>query len=252
MYGAQRYRHIGRKTGLVSTEKNFVPRPVLFKLGYVWIDWKWSSLFIYKNKARHAVHTIVSWSNPKQWLMVHTSDSMITIPLITHTVTIFTREIGKLKTHSPILSIHVMLLAPNFTNTPTCWKMMNAWIFGTDVIIFHHGYAIWEYFHQTSRSLWTCNPHCSDVIINTMGSQITGLLIVCSAVWSSLDQGKLQSSTSLAFVRGIYWWPEESPNNGPVTRKCSYLMTSSSRDLLPFHLVYPYAIAQYDGNYEPC
>ena len=33
------------------------------------------------------------------------------------------------------------------------------------------------------------------------------------------DQRKQQSSASLAFVRGIHWWPVDSPLKGPVTRK---------------------------------
>ena len=32
---------------------------------------------------------------------------------------------------------------------------------------------------------------------------------------------KHQRSTSLAFVRGIQWWPVDSPGKGPVTRKIS-------------------------------
>ena len=34
-----------------------------------------------------------------------------------------------------------------------------------------------------------------------------------------LSQRKHQSSASLAFVRGIHWWPLDSPHKGPVTRK---------------------------------
>ena len=44
--------------------------------------------------------------------------------------------------------------------------------------------------------------HYSDVIMSTIASQITGVLIVCSTVWSGADQRKHQSSASLAFVRG--------------------------------------------------
>ena len=33
------------------------------------------------------------------------------------------------------------------------------------------------------------------------------------------DQKKHQSSVSQAFVRGIHWWPVNSPHKGPVTRK---------------------------------
>ena len=48
--------------------------------------WGWlfetpSSLLLrhYKNIVRHTAHTIVSWPNPKQWLMIHTSGLMMII-----------------------------------------------------------------------------------------------------------------------------------------------------------------------------
>ena len=66
--------------------------------------------------------------------------------------------------------------------------------------------------------------HCNDVIIGTMASQITSLAIVYSTVYSGADQAKHQSSASLAFARGIHWWPVNSPHKGPVTRK-----------MFPFH-----------------
>ena len=50
------------------------------------------------------------------------------------------------------------------------------------------------------------------------------VLIVCLTVCSGADQRKFQSSTSLAFVRGIQRWLVDSPNKGPVTRK-----------MFPFH-----------------
>ena len=52
-----------------------------------------------------------------------------------------------------------------------------------------------------------------------MASQITSLMVVYSTVYSGEDQRKYQSSTSLAFVRGIHRWPVNSPNKRPVTRK---------------------------------
>ena len=55
--------------------------------------------------------------------------------------------------------------------------------------------------------------------MGAMASQITSLTIVCSSVYSGTDQRKHQSSTSLAFVRGIHRWPVNSPHKGPVTRK---------------------------------
>ena len=69
--------------------------------------------------------------------------------------------------------------------------------------------------------------HYSGVILCAVASQITGVSIVCSTVWSSTDQRKYQSSASLAFVKGIHLWPVDSPHKGPVTRKCFHLMTSS-------------------------
>ena len=61
--------------------------------------------------------------------------------------------------------------------------------------------------------------HYSDVIMGTMASQITSLTIVYLTVYSCRDQGKHQSSASLAFVREINRWPVNSPHKWPVTRK---------------------------------
>ena len=52
-----------------------------------------------------------------------------------------------------------------------------------------------------------------------MASQITGVSIDCSPVRSGSDQGKHQSSASLAVVRGIHQRPLDSPHKGPVTQK---------------------------------
>ena len=55
--------------------------------------------------------------------------------------------------------------------------------------------------------------------MGVIASQITSLTIVYSTVYSDADQRKHQSSTSLAFVRGIHWGPVNSPHKWPVTRK---------------------------------
>ena len=55
--------------------------------------------------------------------------------------------------------------------------------------------------------------------MRAIASQITSVTIVCSIVCSGTDQRKHQSSTSLAFVRGINRWPVNSPHKEPVTRK---------------------------------
>ena len=54
--------------------------------------------------------------------------------------------------------------------------------------------------------------HYNDVILSAMASQITGVSSVCST-------RKHQNSASLAFVRGIHWWPVNSPHKSLVTRK---------------------------------
>ena len=61
--------------------------------------------------------------------------------------------------------------------------------------------------------------HYSDVIMGGMASQITGISIVYSTVYSGTVQRKYQSSVSLAFVRGIHRRPVNSPHKGPVTQK---------------------------------
>ena len=52
-----------------------------------------------------------------------------------------------------------------------------------------------------------------------MASQIISLAILYSTVYSDADQGKHQSSASLAFLWGIHRWPVNSRHKGPVTRK---------------------------------
>ena len=55
--------------------------------------------------------------------------------------------------------------------------------------------------------------------MGVMESQITSLTIVYSTVYSGADQRKYQSSTPLAFVRGIYRRLVNSPHKWPVTWK---------------------------------
>ena len=75
------------------------------------------------------------------------------------------------------------------------------------------------YVWKCSPSNWSVVAHYSDVTTSAMASQITGVSIVCSTVCFGVDQRKYQSSTSLAFVRGIHRWLMDSPHKGQVTRK---------------------------------
>ena len=61
--------------------------------------------------------------------------------------------------------------------------------------------------------------HYNDVIMGAIASQITGLTIIYSTVYSGADERKHQSSASLAFVWGIHRWPVKSPHKKPVTWK---------------------------------
>ena len=74
--------------------------------------------------------------------------------------------------------------------------------------------------------------------MSAMASQITGASIVCSIVCAGADQMKHQSCAPLVFVRGTHRWPVDSPNEGPVTRKCFHLMTSScTKQPTPYALI---------------
>ena len=75
---------------------------------------------------------------------------------------------------------------------------------------------------KESQLPWYCLQFCKhygDDIMSAMASQITGVSIVCSTIWSGADQRKHQSSMSLAFARGIHQWSVDSPHKVPVTRK---------------------------------
>ena len=58
-------------------------------------------LWLHKNIERHTAHITVSWPNPKQWVMVYTSDLMMIIRQSIYILSIITREMGIVKTHSP-------------------------------------------------------------------------------------------------------------------------------------------------------
>ena len=84
--------------------------------------------------------------------------------------------------------------------------------------------SIWRmcvgYDTKKSCSGWNlfAKNHYNDVIMVKSASLITSLTIVNSTVYSSADQRKLLSPTSLAFVWGIHRSPVNSPHKRPVTR----------------------------------
>ena len=71
--------------------------------------------------------------------------------------------------------------------------------------------------------------------MTAMTSQITNLTTVYLIFYSGADQGKHQSSASLAIVRGNHRWPVNSPHKGPVTRK----MFPFDNVIINVRIVYP-------------
>ena len=74
---------------------------------------------------------------------------------------------------------------------------------------------IWYHLHFWVQTTSPGALQYCDVTMGAMASQITSLTIV----YSRADQRKHESSASLAFVRGILRWPENSPHKWPATRK---------------------------------
>ena len=101
---------------------------------------------------------------------------------------------------------------------------------------FMHCRDLWaDIIHVTEVPAWSWF-HYNDVIMGPIASQITGLTIVYSTVYSDADQRNHQSSASLAFVRGIYRGPMNSPYKWSVTRK-----------MFPFD-----DVIMFIGRYYPC
>ena len=86
-------------------------------------------------------------------------------------------------------------------------------LFARDVYFFSMSTSTNDYFLCAFRN------HYNDVIMSAIASQIVSLTIVYSTIYSGANQRKHHNSLSLAFVRGIQLWPENSLHKGPVTRK---------------------------------
>ena len=114
---------------------------------------------------------------------------------------------------------HILLRQPGSGRaaTPTFNRQQAKGQKGWNRTNHRHGYPtlilLLVWVHRSSHI------HYNDVIMSAMASQITSLTLVYSAVYSGADQRKHQSSTSLAFVRGIHRWPVNSLHKGPVMRK---------------------------------
>ena len=91
------------------------------------------------------------------------------------------------------------------------------WLFHDFSLVSYNRFII--VFSVTSMCCqWYCT-HYTDVIMGAIASQITNLTIVYLTVYSDADQRKHQSSTSLAFVRGIHRGAVNSSHKWPVPQK---------------------------------
>ena len=147
--------------------------------------------------------------------------------------TCFGHDQGRIRVWSgPGFPIHVgVILHPDQIPMPTdaasdlqhmhcermCWQLLN-WK-STPWSHPDHLCNVCKVNTSLIRSLMKCPNrtliHYTDVIMSMMTSQITSLMIVYSTVYSAVHQRKHQSSASLAFLRGIHWWPVNSPHWGP-------------------------------------
>ena len=105
-----------------------------------------------------------------------------------------------------LLLEYVMYLPYNLVNALFCSETMVCFVTKRNK----------KHLHFMTNHLFC---HCTDVIIDTIPSQITSFTIVYSTVYSDADIRKYQSSALLAFVRGIHRIPVNSPHKWPVTRK---------------------------------
>ena len=146
-----------------------------------WIcSYTWNSLVVSSILFFH----ILDWAS----VMSFISDSSFICPILLAGRIVFFSLLGTLEVYYPLRiggSLLVFLLVG-------IWRfLLLQWIYS---VVFHY----------------------NDVIMGATASQITSIAIVYSTVYSSADQRKHQSSASLAFVRGIHWWPVNSPHKWPV------------------------------------
>ena len=92
----------------ITTTKQSTAKSCAYFLGYtVWLGYQLKAIelikIIDKYIARHTAHTIVSWPDPKQWIIVNTSDLMRMIRQSIYIFSIITREMGKLKHTAPYI-----------------------------------------------------------------------------------------------------------------------------------------------------
>ena len=96
-------------------------------------------------------------------------------------------------------------------------KSMYSWSNGFILVVMAwYLYVSYMLLQDYQLCVETAFIHYNDVMMGAMASQVTSFTIVYLTFYSGADQRKCQSSASLAFVRGIHWWPVNSPRKWPV------------------------------------
>ena len=116
----------------------------------------------------------------------------------------------------------VVCLNKYFTTQSSCLSFPRSWDAANQENFVKMTIFLYQWTMTTNSLLYPVNSemdHYSDVMMSAMATEITGVLIVCSAVCSGVDQRKYQSSMTLAFMRAIHQRPVDSPHKWPVTRK---------------------------------
>ena len=114
-------------------------------------------------------------------------------------------------------NISVLVFAASYISGLAVYTINNLWHarWYTQEIISRAQYRLntWGYFNNRDKTTHYPAWHYSDVIMDTMASEIASLTIVYSSVYSGADQRKHQSSATLAFLTG------EFPHKWSVTRE---------------------------------
>ena len=116
-----------------------------------------------------------------------------------------------------MMRVRFVMSSYSETNTPFWLFFSSQAASEVDILITFHKEQRHQNYMKTHSALFEKNPaHYNDVIVSAMASQIAGVSIVCLTVRPGIDQGKHQSSASLAFVRestGHRWIPLAKVSN---------------------------------------
>ena len=130
----------------------------LFTLYFNWQTLKTERPILHENIERHTAHTIVSWPNPKQWVIVHTSDLMMIIRQSIYILSIITKETGKLKRHRNREFVFISIVQFMSANSRIR--------FGLQIVLFVCLYITPSHYHHCANFIWRHWTHKMPVRYN--------------------------------------------------------------------------------------